>query len=206
MQKTTNDPPTQPNPVYETVLRNKPSSANDKQTTQTTSGDQLISADALPIPVQPEVPLPTSTSLSSIETLPEPVVIIENAAASTTDVPFPQQSSKINTDLNNQESVIESVSHDELNATMLVQSAEANASLQLTGEQRLGSETALLPKRRYSYGRHADSSTNSLGEPVQEAHSYLYFTIVAAIVVGLCLDFIVLLACFVPALWFANKV
>ena len=41
---------------------------------------------------------------------------------------------------------------------------------------------------------------------LEGTHSYLYFTIVAAIVVGLCLDLIVLLSCFIPALWFANKV
>ena len=41
---------------------------------------------------------------------------------------------------------------------------------------------------------------------LEEVHSYYYFTIVAAIVVGLCLDFVVLLAVFLPALWFANKV
>lgn len=41
---------------------------------------------------------------------------------------------------------------------------------------------------------------------LEEVHSYYYFTIVAAIVVGLCLDFVILLAVFLPALWFANKV
>lgn len=44
------------------------------------------------------------------------------------------------------------------------------------------------------------------GPRLDEVHSYYYFTIVAAIVVGLCLDFVVLLALFLPALWFANKV
>ena len=51
------------------------------------------------------------------------------------------------------------------------------------------------------YYRHGFS-----GPRLDEVHSYYYFTIVAAIVVGLCLDFVVLLALFLPALWFANKV
>ena len=43
-------------------------------------------------------------------------------------------------------------------------------------------------------------------EGEQRHHSFLYCTIIMALVVGLCLDFPVLLVCFVPALWFAKKV
>ena len=51
-----------------------------------------------------------------------------------------------------------------------------------------------------------DGYTGFSSHRLDEVHSYYYFTIVAAIVVGLCLDFVVLLAVFLPALWFANKV
>ena len=67
--------------------------------------------------------------------------------------------------------------------------------------------TDVIPPRRlsYTYRCYADDFSGQRLDN-HEVHSYFYFTIVAAIVVGLCLNFVVLLAFFLPALWFANKV
>ena len=92
------------------------------------------------------------------------------------------------------------VSHDH-GAQDLLTSQSSNQvkidSQLMDGGMLHGSQVAIL----------SEQGRSGLGYYMFEGtHSYLYFTIVAAIVVGLCLDLVVLLSCFVPALWFANKV
>ena len=115
-----------------------------------------------------------------------------------------QQSVSANSDQEKNITVIESAEHDKSKPSVSTAQSADELPIQLKTEQSQGSLTALLPRRNYSYGNHGDLPV--FGEPPHEAHSYLYYTIVAAIVVGLCLDFVVLLAVFVPALWLANKV
>lgn len=187
------DPLTTPNPVYETVPRATEmvalSPQPDSKVYVSTSNLAQLSPSQLPLHVTSSPSTMDASSIETTDTIIDPIL-------STTDT----QSAEFNTGIH-QEYETESSSHGKVKP-MSAQSTNKPIESSSTNEPVDDSQTVLWPVRRYSYGRH----TNILSQSTEEVHSYYYYTIVAAIVVGLCLNFVVLLACFLPALWFANKV
>lgn len=190
---------TTPNPVYETVPKaiemGAISTQPDRKVYVSTSNLAQSSLSLLPVHVTSSPSTVDASRKLSLE-----ITDTIDHISSTTDMQN-EQSAEYNTGID-QECETESISHDKVKPTASAQSINRPIKPASTDEPVDGSQTVLWPGRRYSYGRR----TNILTEPVEEVHSYYYYTIVAAIVVGLCLNFVVLLACFLPALWFANKV
>ena len=193
------DPLATPNPVYETVPRATeiiPVSALPDRKVYVSTSDTVQSSP----PMQPVQVTSAPSSMDASNDARKLSTEISNAIDNVASTPGVQseQQMKFNSGID-QEHEIESILHGKVKPTMSAPSH--NMPIESADEPVDGSQTVMWPVRRYSYGLR----TNGVSEPAEEVHSYYYYTIVAAIVVGLCFNFVVLLACFLPALWFANK-
>ena len=189
------DPHTHPNPVYETVPRdlairsNKAAVITDQPRTQ--------SSQSLPSKTPPSPPIQEPSRISdttpSVTALTSLRLVTENPSNTNND-----QSQENTATLSNIHVTAPALMHS---AHKAIHSAPEPSQAPLTHILVSAAERPTYISTSEYYG---DTSFSS--QHFKEVHSYYYFTIVAAIVVGLCLDFVVLLAVFLPALWFANKV
>ena len=196
------DPLATPNPVYETVPR-PPRTRAMTVPPHTERKD----SNSTPIVQSPPSPYVTPSRTASDTSTSAKKLSIDttdnvNVEASSTVIPK-AQSTNTKTD---QDIIIvmQSESPIKIQPTLSSKRSDERPSESVDESAVVGSQTVLWPVRNYrsSYGHRG----SSYSEPIQEVHSYFYYTIVAAIVVGLCLNFVALLVCFLPALWFANKV
>lgn len=187
------DPLTRPNPVYETLTNHLVSHVRKAAVTDQPQGSEPSSNHSLSPPLI-ETPPPPTLDSSILDTGTNNII---DAGATLREVsPKPRT-----IDANQECTVLTPASQSRVYPTTPSQLIGHESTQPAQGLTQ-GSVADMLPRRSYSFGYHA----NGVSRPLENVHSYLYFTIVAAIVVSLCLDFVVLLSCFLPALWFANKV
>ncbi len=179
---------THPNPVYEIVPRDLATRSNIK---------------AAVVTDQPRIQ--SSQSLPS-ETPPLPIQEPSRSRAS--DTTPPATTSLSNAKSNNDQEDTATQSNFSVTAPALLHSDHKAIHSAREPSQALLTDTISPSAERPTYISTSEyyGDTSFSRRRFEEAHSYYYFTIVAAIVVGLCLDFVVLLALFLPALWYANKV
>ena len=174
------DPHTHPNPVYEIVPRDLATRSN--KAAVITDQPRIQSSQSLP---SESPPSPLIQEPSRISDTTPPVTTLTSLRLVT------ENPSNTNNDQENTATL-----------SKAIHSAPEPSQALLT--HVLISSAAERPTYISTSEYYGDTSFSS--RHFKDVHSYYYFTIVAAIVVGLCLDFVVLLAVFLPALWFANKV
>lgn len=185
------DPHTHPNPVYETVPRDLATHSN--KAAVITNQPRIQSTQSLPSEIPPSPPIqepcrisdttPSVTALTSLRLVPSNTNNDQENTPTLSNITAP------------------ALMHS---AHKTIHSAPEPNQAPVPLTHILVSSAAERPTYISTSECYGDTSFSS--QHFKEVHSYYYFTIVAAIVVGLCLDFVVLLAVFLPALWFANKV
>jgi hypothetical protein len=187
------DPLTHPNPVYETVPRDLATRSN--KAAVVTDQPRIQSSQSLPSETPP-IPVQESSRSGVSDTTPP-------ATTSHRLVTDNLSNAKSNNDQEN----TATQSNISVTAPALIHSDHKAIHSACELSQALTdiiSPSAERPTYISTSEYYGDTSFSS--RRFEEAHSYYYFTIVAAILVGLCLDFVVLLTLFLPALWYANKV